>query len=270
MRGSVGAACWKHGQEEFRCPRDGQTSRRWSRPPERASAGTAREAQRPPIKFQRQQRGELPQQRGPVHVACSAREQILKPGLGLSKQFFVESLANVRDGIETPFPCPLQEVLGLVCQVLLNFWRDLRFPAHPAQCLIEDRYRHAATCRLLLLPIDLSRLLRLLLEKLHGSQPSAQISNDRSGILFDHFIGHGRDKGKRVVLTKVSKASNQPFVLCNCDIRIPNAGCVYRLGDQRRDPILLIGDVGDLVVPGLETVSRSDLRRKNVYSDLPS
>src|SRR5439155_16147810 len=62
-------------------------------------------------------------------------------------------------------------------------------------------------------------------------------------------------------------ASNQPLVLCNCDIWITDAGSIYRFRDQRWDAIFLIGDIGDLVVAGFETVSRSNLRRKDVFSD---
>src|SRR4029077_7995782 len=58
-------------------------------------------------------------------------------------------------------------------------------------------------------------------------------------------------------------------VFCNGDIRIANASCVYRLCDKCRDAVLLISDIGDLVVSGFKTVSRSNLSSKDIFSDRP-
>src|SRR6266545_3135694 len=98
---------------------------------------------------------------------------ILEPGLGFPKQLFVEGFGNIRDGVETPFSCPLQKVLRLIGEIFLNLLRDVSVPTHPAQRLIEHRHGHAAACRLLLLPVDFGRFRWLFLEKLHGSQPAA-------------------------------------------------------------------------------------------------
>src|SRR6266705_431104 len=89
---------------------------------------------------------------------------ILEPGLGFPKQLFVEGFGNIRDRVETPLSRPLQKILRLIGEIFLNLRRDVSVPTHPAQCLIEDRHGHTTACR---------RFLRLLLEKLHGSQPAA-------------------------------------------------------------------------------------------------
>ena len=68
-----------------------------------------------------------------------------------------------------PISCPLEKILRLIGEIFLNLRRDVSVPTHPAQCLIEDRSGHTTACRLLLLPVDFGRFLRLLLEKLHGS-----------------------------------------------------------------------------------------------------
>src|SRR6476620_9304212 len=88
-----------------------------------------------------------------ISVRRMPERTILEPTLGFPKKLFIEALANVRNGSETPFPASLQKVLGLIGKIFLDLGRDIGFPAHSPQCFIEDRYGHAPTGAFLLLPV---------------------------------------------------------------------------------------------------------------------
>src|SRR4029079_15204558 len=52
-----------------------------------------------------------------ISVRRMPRANDLRPTLGFPKKLFIESLANVRDGSETPFPCSFQKILGLIGKI---------------------------------------------------------------------------------------------------------------------------------------------------------
>src|SRR5438105_700366 len=185
----------------------------------------------------------------------------------LLQEIPVQGLRDVRNALEPPFAGTRREVLRLIDEILLDLARDLRLPLDPAQRLVDHGDRDVAPDRFLLLGVDRRGLFRLLLQELHGAQPAAQVGHDGVRLLLDGLVGDGEHERHGVVLAEVLDGANDPRLLADRDVRLAEQRHVDGLGDQARDLILGVRDVGHLEVAVFQPKRWRDTRQEDVLGD---